>query len=189
MLSLVIPTYTLTDRQEELAIRCIKSFKEQADEIIVTEDGGRFSEQLRELADVYIYNKQNKGFTANVNRGWKQVKGDFVAIINSDTHLVTGNIKDLCIPSRLTSPKVLNQKFHKLQLRGCFFVVPKDIQEKYGYLDESMVMYYSDQAYADKTIGVFVEVPNVVIFHHCAETVANIDQSQYQKEDQEAYEK
>lgn len=184
---MVIPTYTADERIEEIVIRALKSYRDQVDELIVTEDGGNYSEKLKSIADIYVYNRKNGGFSFNVNQGWRMAREEFVMIANSDTFLVEGKLKDLCVKDLVTSPKIANQQFHRYQLRGCFFVVPREMQEKLGYLNETMKMYWSDQDYADKTLGQFKEVEEVIVHHLQAESVGYIDQAKFQKADKEAY--
>jgi len=167
-LSIVIPTYTINADLEKMAMDCIKSYKGQG-EIIVVEDGGWYSDNLREMADTYIYNKQNIGFTANVNRGWRYATGDFVAIVSSDTYLVAGNLNDLCIKGKVTSPNIVNQV--KPDLSGAFFCVPKEITKERGMLIEGMKIYWSDTEYEERTRDVFQKVDSVNIYHHQAQTV------------------
>ncbi len=168
-LSIVIPTYTLTKDLEKIALRAVLSYKKQADEVIISEDGGKFSLQLMKVADIYCYSKHNVGFTKNVNRGWKIASGDFVAIVNSDTYLVEGNLKDLCIKDKVTSPVITNQ--HIDGLAGPFWVTPKEVAKEKGYLIEAMKTYYSDEEYKRRIANIFQKVPSVKIWHNMAETV------------------
>lgn len=188
-LSIVIPTYTLDHELEDMAIECVESYKEQADEIIVTEDGGVWSETLRNLSTTYIYNHENKGFTANVNRGWRFATGDFVAIVSSDTWLMKGNIKDLCIKGKVTSPEIVNQNIERLA--GPFFVVPKEITAKRGYLLEQMHTYSSDSEYDHRVKDIFVRVSSVEIYHQQAQTVkkAGVEGGAQQQKDREIYQR
>ena len=168
-LSIVIPTYTLTKDLEKIALRATLSYRKQADEVIISEDGGKFSLQLMKVADIYCYGKHNVGFTKNVNRGWKLASGDFVAIVNSDTKLVSGNLKDLCIKGKVTSPKIVNQ--HIDGLAGPFWVTPKEVTKEKGYLIEAMRTYYSDEEYKRRVAKIFQKVPSVKIEHRQAQTV------------------
>lgn len=170
-LSLVIPTYTMTESLEKTTLQAILSYRDQVDEIIISEDGGMLSQQLIEVADIYYYSKYNVGFTKNVNKGWKLASGDFVAIVNSDTHLVEGNIKDLCISGKVTSPLIINQ--HIDGLAGPFWVTPKEITEERGYLIEAMKTYYSDEEYKRRVADVFEKVPSVKIWHDISQTVTS----------------
>jgi len=163
-LSIVIPTYTLNLDLKNMAMTCAKSYK--CDELIITEDAGGYDRELRDIADTYIYNNRNGGFTVNVNRGWRQATGDFVAIVSSDTFLVSGDLKDLCIEGKVTSPAIENQNIEGLA--GSFFVVHKSCPK---FLNETMKTYYSDEEYKERTKDLFVKVPSVVIHHHQAKTV------------------
>jgi glycosyltransferase involved in cell wall biosynthesis len=188
-LSIVIPTYTLTKELEDLALEAIRSYRAYADELIVTEDGGRYSPEIMAKVDTYIYNWQNKGFTSNVNRGWRQATGDFVAIASSDTYLFEGNPRDLMIEGKVTSPEIINQNIDALA--GPFFVVPKEIAKERGYLREEMRTYSSDSEYDARVADIFQTVPSVVIYHHQAQTVtaAGVEGGEEMIRDREAYQK
>lgn len=193
MISLCIPTYTLNQALEEMAIRCLTSFKKHCEdskieyEIIVSEDCGRYSSSLMGLADKYIYNTENGGFSKNVNTCWRLAQGEYVAIINSDTYYVSGNISDMCIPGKVTSPGIINQDIDGFA--GCFWVAHKDIPKEFGYLDEDMRIYYSDEVYKKKTQDVFEKIPSFRIYHGQAKTVtlAGVNTPEQYKIDKEVY--
>jgi len=168
-ISLVIPTVILDKKLEDLAILCVGSYMNQADEIIVVGDGGMFSQNLLQLADTYIYNKNNVGFTKTVNRGWKYASGDYVMIINSDTQLKKGDLNDLCIPGKVTSPVIVNQYIERLA--GPFWVVPREVTEERGFLLEELKTYSSDSEYDARVKDIFQKVESVEIYHEQAQTV------------------
>ena len=186
-LSLVIPTYTLNSALEQMAIECIESYKKKDIEIIVTEDGGRFSPLLLEKSDTYIYSQKNKGFSVNVNRGWRYATGDYVGIVSSDTWLMKGDLMDLCIKGKVTSPEIVNQNIERLA--GPFFVVPKKIAKERGYLLEQMKTYSSDSEYDHRVKDIFQKVDAVEIYHHQAQTVsaAGVEGGEEQARDREIY--
>lgn len=166
--SLVIPTYTVSDYLEGLALKCIESHRGKVDEIIVTEDGGKFSKKLKEAADIYIYGKENVGFTKNVNRGWRQATKGFTFIVNSDTRLVSGNLRDLCDPDHVTSPQIDKGGF------GSYFVVPAWMQN-FGMLDERMRLYYSDVDYFERIKKFYRKEDRVVVSHQKASSTKRAD--------------
>ena len=188
-LTIVIPTYTLTKELETLALEAIRSYRAYVDELIVTEDGGRYSPEIMAKVDTYIYNWQNKGFTANVNRGWRQATGDFVAIVSSDTYLFEGNPRDLMIEGKVTSPEIINQNIDLMA--GPFFVIPKEVTKERGYLLEEMRTYSSDSEYEARIRDIFQLVPEVKIFHHQAQSVkaAGVEGGDEMIRDREAYQK
>lgn len=169
MFSIVIPTYSISKELIEMAYKCAQSYKKYTKDLIICEDGGEFSQELFNIADTYIYNKDNVGFTKNVNRGWKYAQGDYVAIASSDTYLVSGDPRKLCIPGTVTSPLIENQDIHALA--GPFWVTPKEVTKERGYLREEMVTYFSDTEYDERVVDIFQKVPEVVIHHHQAQTV------------------
>jgi glycosyltransferase involved in cell wall biosynthesis len=188
-LSMVIPCYTINDDLKEMVIQAAASYRDQVDELIIVEDGGQFVSEFAEIADVYMYFKENKGFTVNVNRGWRVAKGDYTAIASSDTMLVEGNLKHLCIPGKVTSPEITNQ--HIDFLAGPFFVVPKTVRDERGYLREEMRTYSSDSEYDHRVRDMFQKVPSVRVFHQMMQTVraAGVEGGEEQQRDREAYQR
>ncbi len=187
---MVIPVYTLNKAMEEMAIHCASSYRSQVDELIITEDGGKYSEELMEIADVYIYNQRNEGFTVNVNRGWRQSTGEYTMIVSSDTFLLhNGNLNDLCVPGVVSSPNIQNQSIERLA--GPFFVVPKEIKDERGMLLEEMKIYCSDSEYDHRVKDIFQKVPSVKVFHKMMQTVgpAGCEGGEQQREDREIYQR
>ena len=186
-ISLVIPTYTLNKELEELAIRCALSYRDQVDELIISEDGGFFSPELYKLSDLYILGKENVGFTKNVNRGWKNARGDYVMVVNSDTWLMKGKLLDLCVEDKITSPIIGNQYIDRLA--GCFWCAPKEITKIRGYLLENMKTYSSDSEYDNRVADIFQKVESVKIYHEMMKTVkvAGIEGGEEQQRDREIY--
>lgn len=188
-ISVVIPCYTLTKELERLALWAAASVREQCDELIIAEDGGMYSAKLMELADKYLYYKDNRGFSKNVNRGWQEAEGEYVIIMSSDTQLESGNIADLCIPGKVTSPAVSNQMIERLA--GCFWCTPEAVTKEKGYLHEEMHTYSSDSEYDNRVADIFQKVDSVKIYHHMAQSVsaAGIEGGAQQQIDREAYQK
>ena len=188
MFSIVIPTYTANFDLEEMAYKCAMSYKDHCDELIICEDGQMFSQKLKDVCTTYIYNHNNVGFTKNVNRGWRYAQGDYVAIASSDTYLVSGDPRDLCVPNKATSPIIENQSIPNLA--GPFFVTPKSITEKLGYLKEELRTYYSDTEYDERVKDCFQKVESVVIHHHQAQsvTVAGVEGGDEVIRDRASYE-
>jgi GT2 family glycosyltransferase len=174
--TLVIPTYSVSDRLIRLAYQCALSHRNQVNQIIITEDGGRYSKLLKDIADIYLYSKNNVGFTKNVNRGWGLSEADFTIIANSDTYLVSGNLRDLCEKPTVTCPAIENLGDYP-GFCGSYFAVPREIKEKYGMLDERLIMYGSDDDYYMRIKDVFRKEGRVVIHHYKGSTIkkAKID--------------
>jgi glycosyltransferase involved in cell wall biosynthesis len=126
-LSMVIPTYSATEELTEMALACAKSFREQVDELIITEDSNIYNEELHRIADQYILHP-NLGYSGNTNRGWRLSTGDFTLIVNSDTSLNRGSLGDLCIAGTITSPIMLESSSHSnANVSGAFFCVPRNL--------------------------------------------------------------
>lgn len=192
-LSIVIPTFTINKELEQMAHACAMYlyWSPEVDEVIVCEDGGHYSNYLNTAADVYIYSRDNVGFTKNVNRGLKIASGEYIAVINSDTQIAqaktTGNLLDLCIPDKVACPVTLGQEVPLLA--GHFFVAPRKIWEEVGYLDERMHTFCSDADFERKVKDKIVQVPTVSIYHEVGATLdaAGIFQTERLEEDRRIY--
>lgn len=170
-LSVGMPSYTKSEYHVSLTERALKSYA-SADETIVVEDGtGNWFD-----ADTLIQLKKNTGFTHAVNMVLKVATCDYVAVVNNDTYLVSGDLHDLCIPGTVTTPSIPGQTF-TTELKGCFFVIPMNLIPTIGFLDESMRQYYSDQELDDRlhTLGIPIkEVPSVIVHHDQDQTLQTL---------------
>jgi hypothetical protein len=187
--NILIPTYTLDAKLEQMAYDCARSYKQYVDKIIICEDGGKFSPKLQTIADTYIYNWDNVGFTKNVNRGWKYSDADYTGIVSSDTYLYDGDPRDLCKLGKVTSPEIINQFIPFLA--GPFWVCPKAVYEARGGLIETMHTYNSDSEYDHRVRDIFEKVPTVAIYHHMSQTVtpAGVNTPEQSAKDREEYNK
>lgn len=186
MISLVIPTYILTKELEDITIQCIDSYRDQADEIIVSEDGGWFSPAILSKVDKYIYNKVNQGFVKNVNNAWKLTKHDYVAIVNNDTYLRKGNLEDLCFDGHITCPMTKGEVVPNLA--GHFFMVPKVFGT--ALLNEELHTFCSDADLERRYPGAIVQIPSVEIWHEGNLTIntAGLNTGKQLEKDRKIYE-
>lgn len=148
MFSILVPTYSPTEELSEMAVELCKTLRNHCDELIVCEDTENFWPNLQAVCDVYVIHK-NWGFTKNVNTGLRLAQGDYVAVINSDVKLLEGNLRDMCQPDYVTMPVAIDG-WHNGELYGGFFVLPKTIIQKYGYLNEEYRHFYSDAEYSNR---------------------------------------
>lgn len=188
-ISVVIPTYTLNRDLETMAYNCAKSYRDIADQLIISEDGGRQSVALGKLADYYFWH-DNWGFTENVNYAWRAASGDFVFIVNSDTYIESGNYEDLCIPGRITSPHMAGHTREGEFLNGAFWVSPAAVTKDRGYLNPDLKMYYSDDDYYNRVKDIFQQVNSVTIRHVYGATTSYLGDAWRDKEsarDKEIY--
>lgn len=190
-ISAVIPTYTLTKELEELTYQCLYSLAKTAliDEIIVCEDGGFYSSDLVRESSMYLYSRENQGFNKNVNKGIKLATGDYIAIVNSDTRFIRGDMKDLCVPGKVGCPTTRGQDVPGLA--GHFFVAPRTIFDEVGFLNEDMKMFCSDADFETKVKDRIIQVPSVVISHEINATlkVAGLMDGKQLEIDREIYSK
>lgn len=150
----------LADMAYDLCLRV----RPECDELIITEDSDVYDERLHKISDIYMMHP-NLGFTANVNLGLRVSHGAYMAIINSDVQNIEGNLRDLCIPGKVTSPLVRHMSYLPYHM-GMFWVIPRTVLEdpKYGYLWGGRDLN-SDHHYGLRTREIFQHVPSVKISH------------------------
>jgi len=139
MISVVIP-HIPSEFHDELLKRCIDSLSGYDELIVVTNQPGTI------------------GFTKAVNIGLKLAKGDYIMVVNNDIVWERGNLKDLCKPNSVTSPMMKEQPQF---FWGCFFVVPREVLDKVGYLDEQFFLYCSDTDYVKRCREAKIAVESV----------------------------
>lgn len=158
MISLVI-TYCETDPEKKKILqRCIDSFKEQYDELIIAEDK--------------IHN-----LSRNLNKGVLLSKGDFIVVCADDIVLHKGTLKETCIDNVVTTPMV-NGRFEKL-FPGHMYTIPRKVLSEVGLWDET----YDGFLFSDSDYWMQIEsrgfkiqkLPNIDIDHvHPARTTERL---------------
>jgi len=127
-LSVVIPHWPLDEETNEALRRCVSSFPDECEKLVVVNDG--------------------TGYAHNVNIGLRLATGDFVAAVNNDCRLKDGNVFDLCIADAVTSPLIIGerqgigQSIEPGGFHGCFWVAPKLVLDRVGLLDERFEWAY-----------------------------------------------
>lgn len=130
--SIVIPLWTGTDALEQMAIDLANTVRPMCDELIICEDGGRDSKQLRAVADHYLWHKWNLGDTRNLTLGIWMASGDYVGILNSDITIHKGTLRDLCIRDQTGCPTRLFKSGGGDFVDFCF-VVDMELLRSIGY--------------------------------------------------------
>lgn len=121
-LSVIIPSWSATDRLVEFALKLAIQVKLMCDELIITEDG-EYNKKLEEIADKYLIHPR-LGHAKNLAEGIKVATGDFVALIDSDMDVQSGDLRKLCIPGRVVSPSSVQRRFN--EVAGWFIVCPRE---------------------------------------------------------------
>lgn len=178
-LSIVIPCYAHNDATVAVTYSAIMNYRDLCDELIVVLDGGKYEyvpgfRVFDHSNYILVFSSDNRGFTKAVNIGWNVASCDYIAIVNSDTFIEDGNIKDLCIPKTITHPRVITSS-NRSQF-GAFFVVPKTIKSR---LDERFRMYYSDDDFYRRHEDRIQYVPQVTVRHAYGYTTMNTDPDYY----------
>lgn len=162
MLSLGIISYGVTEDLTDTTKLAINSYRPQVDELIVVENAGHIPYE----ADVMISFQENQYFTRAANAILRIAREDYIAVVNNDTYLISGDLEDLCIPDTITSPNPPHEA--EDGIRGWFFVIPKSILPILGYLDEKYVHFNSDVDMVNriKELGIAWKTVSSVIVNH-----------------------
>lgn len=121
-LSVVIPAWSGTQKLADMLLSLCETIRPMCDELIVTEDSGNTSQFIERLADAYLVHPR-LGQAGNLAEGIKVSTGEFVALIDSDMRIVSGTLKDLCIPGHIVSPASVQRRADEMV--GWFVVSPR----------------------------------------------------------------
>lgn len=163
-LSLGIIAFSVNERFIQMTQEAIDSYR-SADEIIVVENGPYHPYTG---VDVYVRFSENQFFTRAANAILRLAKHNYIAVVNNDTSLESGSLKDLCVTDTVTSPLITTQK-ELGPFVGSFFVIPRSVLEQIGCLDEQFKLYYSDTDYCTRLSYADVKrerIDSVRVYHH-----------------------
>jgi GT2 family glycosyltransferase len=99
-MKVIIPAWIINEQLIELTRNAVASIRQDKDvQIIIIDNGSPMGGGLlRELADIYIRNKENLGYAKAVNQGLKLCdNNDIVAISNNDIR-VPANWQSIALP-------------------------------------------------------------------------------------------
>lgn len=146
-ISVVIPYWECDLDKRGVLKKCLHSFGGQADETIIVQD----------------IDHESRGPTRATNQGFAISSGDYIIAMADDVFLNEGQLKDLCVPDTITSPKIngVPQDFW-----GMVWCTPRNLYEKYGCLDE----IYDGGIYFDDTDKV-EQIKALDISNHCVTSV------------------
>lgn len=117
-LSVIIPAWSGTPGLVEMTLNLAKQVKPMCDELVISEDGP-YTKELQEIADIYLLHPR-LGHGGNLNLGFRASTGDYVALLDSDIEIVSGDIREMCEPGRVVTPYLRGQAH-----QGFFIVAPR----------------------------------------------------------------
>ena len=161
----VMPHFIINEHVAQLSREAIESFRKTSDSIIIScDDASPYdTEYLRDMSDIYIRNKENKGFAGNCNVGFNwildNVKEDCnVVCVNNDIEVYDGWLEEFESKLDFTKARIIGGigfrfKGHfpeKITARyistggylddwmfpGGFYMIRKSVLEDYGLYDE-----------------------------------------------------
>jgi hypothetical protein len=132
LLSVVVPHWPLDDEVDQALRACLVSLPPDCEKIVVVNQG--------------------TGFAVNVNIGLRLARADYVAVVTNDCRVVEGDVYDLCVPGRVTSPLVLEKPgIEPRGFHGAFWVGPRVVLDQVGFLDERFEgAFFEDDDYLER---------------------------------------
>lgn len=153
MISVIIPTFINYPDKFNLLSDCVQSLNNY-DELILQ------------------FDKIGEGFSKTVNKGVARSKGDYIAIINDDTKMLEGSLKDYCKSNTICRPT-----FTGIHAKFSFAVMPRNIWNLIGGLDEDFkIGFYEDKLFLDiaKQKGVKLEILPLKVWHKGSATISKM---------------
>jgi hypothetical protein len=132
-LSVVIPVWSTNSDLTEMALKLAKQVRPMCDELVIGEDG-EYQKELAAIADTYLVHPR-LGHAKNLAETIKATNSEYVAAMDSDMSIDSGDLKDLCIPGHLVSPATVQRRFN--EVAGWFFVCPRQFLMEYLPYDQS----------------------------------------------------
>lgn len=167
MISVIIPHWSLNEELDLLLDHCVKSLT--ADELIVVVNEGI-------------------GFGKAVNQGLRLAHGDYLFVVNNDTVVLAGDLRDMCIPDTVTVPRIDGQVD---DMPRAFFCMPRSVYEQIGGYDERFEMGYAEDDDLHVRLaqgGVPIKtVSSVEVSHLGGTTMHQIDRDKYYYENLERF--
>lgn len=160
MISVIIPIYINSPEILDLLSDCVASLVGY-DELILQ------------------FDKEGEGFSKTVNKGVARSKGDYIAIVNNDTRMINGSLRDYCKPNTICRPTIEghNSKFP-------FAVMSRGVWNLIGGLDEDFkIGFYEDKLFLDIAIkkGVKLEFLDLRVWHKGSATISKMDPARLMK--------
>lgn len=207
LVSIVIPAYAVNKELYGLTAKCLRSIARgtpENHEVILVDNASPLSlENLESKMVRVLRNRQNDGFGKAVNRGIRESRGDYIAVLNNDCMVYPGwlewLIKGLYQPQvAFASPLVVGSESEVEQFKraadiyqedaftGCAHLSHRWVWDKIGFFDER---YFAGSEDWDMWCRVIKEGyrlircgQSFVIHDHPSATSRQIDQRFFKKQ-------
>jgi GT2 family glycosyltransferase len=170
MLSAIIPAYITEQNKGKimpLLSECIASIR-GCDELVVQ------------------FDINGEGFAKTLNKGVLRASGDYIALINDDTKMLNGNLKEMCHKGKIVRPKLIGGDLAKFS----FVVMERAIWDDVGGMDENFkVGFYEDDDWIDRAKAKgyeFLDSP-FEVYHYGGATIQDI-KGDFERKNKEYYE-
>jgi GT2 family glycosyltransferase len=156
-------------------------------ELIVIDNGSTMGQDMMmDLADIYVRNKENLGFTKAINQGIKLSSGKYIVIGNDDYFVppdwekplirILESVKDCgsITPTILGNP-VIDADLWGCGLHGSWAMYKRETIDKIGLLDEQFKNNFSDTDYSFRQfdIGLRPMQTRLVVAEHYGGATCN----------------
>lgn len=153
MVSVIIPTFINSPEILDLLSDCVASLV-GCDELIIQ------------------FDKTGEGYSKTVNKGVARSHGDYIAVMNNDTRMLDGSLKDYCKPNTICRPTIVGEagKF-------ALAVMPRTVWDLVGGLDEGFhIGFYEDKLFLNiaESKGVVLETLKLRLWHKGHATISKM---------------
>lgn len=166
-ISAIIPTYINSPEIVDLLSDCVASLVGY-DELILQ------------------FDKTGEGFSKTVNKGVARSSGNYIAIINNDTRMLEGSLRDYCKPNFICRPTLEGApgKF-------AFVVMPRSVWDLVGGLDEDFkIGFYEDKLFLVRARDEF-GIPSVIlplrVWHKGSATISKMNPEELKRINRKIY--
>ena len=167
-ISVIIPIRLINNQVAELTTDCVKSLRGY-DELILQ------------------FDMEGEGFAKTVNKGVKKSTGDWIAIVNNDTKMLNGSIREMCKTDCLVRPKLVEGTLAKF----AFVVMSRRLWEDVGGLSEAYgIGFWEDNEFLDKVVakGYRLEDSEFSVWHFGGGTISHFNPGKLMTDNEKIYE-
>jgi len=153
--SIIVPVLANSIEQVAMTIRCIKTAKENTKipfQVVIIET---LNDYCKDLADVYVWEKEKTNATISLNRGFRVSNTDWKVLLTNDVFVKDGWLEAMfecfnkrrdCGVSTLASTQFDHEQSFKIEEGNWWSVVliPQWVFDKIGYFDENFRGVWDD---------------------------------------------
>jgi hypothetical protein len=152
--SIIVPVLVNSIEQVAMTIRCVKTARETTKipfQVVIVET---LTDYFKDLADVYVWEKEKTNATISLNRGFRVSNTDWKVLLTNDVFVKDGWLEAMfecfrkkdCAISTLASNQFNHNQSFKIEEGNWWSIalIPQWIFDKVGYFDEDFRGVWDD---------------------------------------------